>query len=213
VATRLVTAITDHVRIARGEGAVLSEDEAGEDLVALGRAMQLAYLGSQKGTKAPDVIRGWISDKAVEAPQVLAVEPRLLITKNEMSTMAELLDNLVRLGEQSQGTDDAMSFFSQVRGVIADMATNPDRRINAEAETLGGAIEYLEKLPYRSQLLQMTEDRWTQSAMLRRSIIDGMRQKLTQYRKWLFDPQVWTALHDDATDGELVFAMPFDVLP
>ncbi|MEM9577289.1 MAG: vWA domain-containing protein [Pseudomonadota bacterium] len=213
VATRLVTAITDHVRVARGEGAVLSEDEAGEDLVELGRAMRLAYLGAQRGTQAPDVIRGWISDKAVEAPQSLAVEPRLLITKNEMATMAELLDNLIRLGEQSQGGDDALNFFTEVRGVIADMATNPDRRLNTEAETLGGALEYLEQLPYRSQLLQMTEDRWAQSAMLRRSIIDGMRQKLTQYRKWLFDPQVWTALHDDATDGELVFAMPFDVLP
>ncbi len=213
VATRLVTAITDHVRVARGEGALLSADEAGEDLVELGRAMRLAYLGAQRGTQAPDVIRGWISDKAVEAPQSLAVEPRLLITKNEMATMAELLDNLIRLGEQSQGGDDALNFFTEVRGVIADMATNPDRRLNTEADTLGGALEYLEQLPYRSQLLQMTEDRWAQSAMLRRSIIDGMRQKLTQYRKWLFDPQVWTALHDNATDGELVFAMPFDVLP
>ena len=213
VATRLVTAITDHVRVARGEGAVLSDDEAGEDLLALGRAMRLAYLGAQNDTQAPDVIRGWVSDKAVEAPQALAVEPRLLITKNEMATMAELLDNLVRLGEQAQGTEDAMSFFTQVRGVISDMATNPDRRINANAETLGGALEYLEALPYRSQLLQMTEDRWAQSAMIRRAIIDGMRQKLTQYRKWLFDPEVWTALHEDSTDGELVFAMPFDVLP
>jgi hypothetical protein len=93
------------------------------------------------------------------------------------------------------------------------MATNPDRRLDTEADTLGGAIEFLEQLPYRSQLLQMTEDRWAQSAMLRRSIIDGMRQKLTQYRKWLFDPLVWTALHEGASDGELVFAMPFDVLP
>lgn len=213
VATRLVTAITDHVRVARGEAAELSEDEAGEDLVALGRAMRLAYLGDTRNTQAPDVIRGWVSDKAVEAPQALAVEPRLLITKNELATLAELLDNLIRLGEQSQGGDDTMNFFTEVRGVIADMATNPDRRINPDAATLGGALEYLEQLPYRSQLLQMTEDRWAQSAMLRRSIIDGMRQKLTQYRKWLFDPQVWTALHEDSTDGELVFAMPFDVLP
>lgn len=213
VATRLVTAITDHVRVARGDAAELSDDEAGEDLVALGRAMRLAYLGDTRNTQAPDVIQGWVSDKAVEAPQSLAVEPRLLITKNEMATLAELLDNLIRLGEQSQGGDDAMNFFTEVRGVISDMATNPERRINPDAATLGGALEYLDQLPYRSQLLQMNEDRWAQSAMLRRSIIDGMRQKLTQYRKWLFDPQVWTALHDDATDGELVFAMPFDVLP
>jgi hypothetical protein len=213
VASRLVTAITDHVRVARGEETVLDADETGEDLRLLGRAMRLAYLGARNEARAPDVFSGWVTDKAIEAPRELAIEPRLLITKNEMATMAELVDNLVRLGEQSQDSGDAMSFFSQVRGVIADMATNPDMRINAETETIGGALEYLDRLPYRSQLLQMTEDRWAQSAMLRRSIIDGMRQKLTQYRKWLFDPAVWTALHDDAPDGEMVFAMPFDVLP
>lgn len=213
VATRLVTAITDHVRMARGEETLLDKEETGEDLLLLGRAMRLAYLGRESETQAPDVFRGWVSDRAVEAPREMAIEPRLLITKNEMATMAELIENLVRIGEQSQGSGDAMSFFEQVRGVIADMATNPDRRINAEARTVGGALEYLDRLPYRSQLLQMTEDRWAQSAMLRRSIIDGMRQKLTQYRKWLFDPTVWTPLYDGAPDGEMVFAMPFDVLP
>ncbi len=213
VASRLVTAITDHVRVARGEEALLDDEEAGEDLLLLGRAMRLAYLGARSGAQAPDMFSGWITDKAIEAPRELAIEPRLLITKNELATMAELIDNLVRLGEQSQGSGDAMSFFTQVRGVIADMATNPDRAINARSDTIGGALEYLEQLPYQSQLLQMTEDRWAQSAMLRRSIIDGMRQKLTLYRKWLFDPTVWTALYDGAPDGEMVFAMPFDVLP
>lgn len=212
-AQRLVTALTDHVRVARGETAVLPEAEAGDDLVALGRAMRLAYLGAQRGTQAPAVIQGWIADRAVEAPQAQVIEPRLLVTKNEMATMAELLDNLVRLGEQATGTDDAYSFFGQVRGVIAQMAQNPDRLVNPDTDTLGGALEYLERLPYQSQLLQMTEDRWGQSAMLRRGIIDGMRQKLVQYRKWLFDPTVWTALYEGAPDGELVFAMPFDVLP
>lgn len=213
VTGRLVTALTDQVRLVRGQAPVLPPEEAGADLVSLGRAIQLAYLGTQRGTQVPDVVTGWLSDKAVEDPAKLAVEPRLLLTKNEMATMAELLDNLVRLGEQAQDTGDAYTFFGQVRGVIADMATNPDMVVNPDAKTLGGALEYLERLPYRSQLLQMTEDRWGQSAMLRRSILDGMRQKLVQYRKWLYDESVWTALYDGAPDGEHVFAMPFDVLP
>lgn len=213
VATRLVTAITDHVRVQRGEETVLSEEEAGSELVNLGRAMQLAWTGKQQGTLAPDVITGWVSDKATEAPQALAIEPRLLITKNELSTMARLLENIVTLGETAQGTGDAGTFFGQVRGVVADMATDPQMAVNADTETLGGAIEYLEFLPYRSQILGMTEQRWSESAMLRRSILDSLRQKLALYRKWLFDSSVWTALYENAPDGEHVFAMPFDVLP
>lgn len=211
-AARLVSALTAHARAALGQA---SDGGDGEDdpLAELGRAMALAYLGAEQGTQVPDVLTGWITDKALENPSRLAVEPRLLLTKNEMATMAELLDNLIRLGEQSQNQGDAYAFFDQVRGAIADMATNPDMLVNAEADSLGGALEYLERLPYRSQLLQMTEDRWAQSAMLRRTILDGMRQKLTQYRKWLYDASVWTALYDGAPDGEHVFAMPFDVLP
>ncbi len=209
----LVTALTDHVRAARGEATVLSDDQAGEDLVDLGRAMRLAYLGTREGTRAPDVIEGWVSERAAENPSALAIEPRLLVTKNEMATMAELLDNLVRLAEATRSEADATSFFSQVQEVVAQMAQNPQNLVSAETDTLGGALEYLERLPYRSQLLSMDRQRWQESAMLRRAIIDGMRQKLVLYRKWLFDNDVWTALYDGAPDGEKVFAMPFDVLP
>lgn len=211
--TRLVTALTDMIREARNQRPLLSPDERGPELVNLGLAMRLAWLGREKGTQAPDVIEGWLSEKAVEDPARLAVEPRLLVTRNEMATMAELLDNLLTLGERSRGDADSGSFFAQVRDVVARMAQNPDRLVNAEAETLGGALEFLEDLPYESQLMLTTEQRWRQSAMNRRRILDGMRQKLAQYRKWLHDPAIWTALYEGAPDGEYVFAMPFDVLP
>lgn len=211
--TRLITALTDVIRVARNENRVLSPDETGPELVDLGRAIQLAYLGRTKGTLAPDVIEGWVSEKAVENPRKLAVEPRLLVTKNELATMADLLAQLLDLGEQTRGDEDAGRFFSEMRNVVAQMAKNPDRLINPDSDTLGGALEFLEDLPYESQLMLTTEARWAQSAMVRRPILDGMRQKLTQYRKWLLDSGVWTPLYEGAPDGEYVFAMPFDVLP
>ena len=211
VTDRLVTAITDHVRLVEGQAPAQPPSEADDRMVELGRAMRLAYLGAARGTEPPAVIEGWLTDKAEDNPAKLAVEPRLLLTKNELATMAELLEKLTTLAEA--GSADPRDFFEQVRGVLAQMATDPNRVVNAEADTLGGALEYLEFLPYRSQLLQMTADRWGQSAMVRREIIDGMRQKLTQYRKWLYDPAVWTPLEEGAPDGDWVFAMPFDVLP
>ncbi|MEM7318382.1 MAG: vWA domain-containing protein [Pseudomonadota bacterium] len=208
----LITAVTDVIRVARQEQPVLAPGAAG-NVANMGLAMQLAYLGRLKDRQAPDIIQGWISEKAVEDPTRLAVEPRLLVTKNEMATMADLLTELLDLGERSRNEEDAASFFSQVRQVVAQMAQNPDRLVNVNADTLGGALEFLEDLPYESQLMLTNQTRWQQSAMIRRQILDGMRQKLTQYRKWLLDPTVWTALYADAPDGEHVFAMPFDVLP
>ncbi|SDO35375.1 hypothetical protein SAMN05216196_10528 [Lutimaribacter pacificus] len=211
--TTLVTALSDHVRYAMGEAAVLSEGDAPQELVDLGPALRLAYLGAREGTRAPDVIEGWVTEKAAEDPSNLAIEPRLLVTKNEMSTMARLLENLVTLAEATRGEEDAANFFSQLQSVIAEMATDPNTVVAQNADTLGGALEYLDRLPYRSQIMQIDQDRWAESAMQRRAIVDGMRQKLTQYRKWLYDSSVWTALYDDAPDGEHVFAMPFDILP
>ncbi|MCB1341140.1 MAG: VWA domain-containing protein [Pseudooceanicola sp.] len=209
----LVTAMTDVIREARNIAPVLPADQKGPELVNLGLAMRLAWLGRSEGAEAPDVIEGWVSEKAIEDPTKLAIEPRLLVTKNEMATMADLLSQLLTLGEQARGAEDAATFFTQVRDVVARMAQNPDRLVNTDATTLGGALEFLEDLPYESQLMLTTEERWAQSAMNRRQILDGMRQKLVQYRKWLLDPAVWTPLYDGAPDGEYVFAMPFDVLP
>lgn len=211
--TRLITALTDHVRAARGQATVLSEQEAGRNLVALGLAMRLAYLGNREATQAPDVIRGWVSEKAVEDPSKVAFEPRLLITKNELATMGAFIGKLVELGETMRNSEDADSFFNQLQSAMAQMATDPNVMIDAQADTLGGALEYLERLPYRSQIMEITPEIWAQSGMQRRVILDSLRQKLVQYRKWLQDSDVWTALYDGAPDGEHVFAMPFDSLP
>lgn len=209
--TSVVTQLTDHIRIARGEAAVAEEPDS--PMAELGLAMRLAYLGQRDGTQAPEVIDGWISEKAVEDPAKIAVEPRLLVTKNELATLADLLEGLETAAETSRGEGGSAAFFRQMRDVIARIAQNPDRLVDAQASTLGGSVEFLEGLPYRSQLLQIDEETWGRSAMNRRAIQDGLRQKLVQYRKWLYDASVWTALYEGQPDGEQVLAMPFDILP
>ena len=210
---RLVAALTDTIRVTIGGEPNLPQEEAAPEIADLGRAMQLAWLGGQAGVTPPDILRGWMSEKAVDDPTRLAVEPRLVVTKNEMATMADLLQGLLEAGEQNRNAEDADAFFGQVQTVIAQMAQNPDRLVDAGAEGPAGALEFLEDLPYRSHLMQMDRETWAQNAVERRFVLDGMRRKLVQYRKWLLDAEVWTALYDDAPDGEHVFAMPFDVLP
>jgi len=211
--TRLVTAISDMVRRAEGQETELTEDETGAELLELGLALQLAYLGDQQGTLAPSVFSGWVSERAVEDPRQLAVSPRLLVTRNELATMYDLLVEVLDLWTQGNTEEDSQRFFTQVRQVVGRMAQNPDRLLNTEATTLGGALEFLDDLPYESQIIAMTPERWSESAMTRSTIIGGIRQKLVLYGRWLRDPSVWTPLFEGAPDGEHVFAMPFDTLP
>jgi hypothetical protein len=209
----LVASLTDHVRVAAGQAPKAAPDPQ-DDLERLGLAMRLRFLGQAQGTEAPDVIRAWVADRALEDPTKSAITPRLLLTRNELSSMTTILQEILSLAEATQGADDPSMFFRQVQDAVARLAVNPDLVVNTGFETLGGAVgEFLLGLPYRSQIMDLTEERWINAGTERREIIDGLRQKLSLYRQIHNDPANWTALYDGAPDGEHVYAMPFAVLP
>jgi len=182
-------------------------------LDVLGLAMELAYLGEVLDAQAPDVFRAWIADRALEDARKIAVEPRLLMTKNQLSTLREVLAAVLEVGERTQG-DSGNDFFSQLKGAVSRMANDPGMLVNAEFETLGSAFgEFLEGLPYRSRVMEITEDRWENMGTGRRQIIDNLRSRFHLYERWHDDPGIWVPLYDGAPDGEHVFAMPFEALP
>ncbi|MBD0865896.1 MAG: hypothetical protein GDA36_09995 [Rhodobacteraceae bacterium] len=154
-----------------------------------------------------------MSNLAVENGSRVAFEPRLLVNKNELATMAEIIQEFIEQGEQIRSGRDAENFRARIRETVLRMAANPDRLTNARAEEPGDVMEFLTDLPYRSRVLQISAQRWVENAMERRAVLDDLRPMLRQYRIWLADPTVWTALYDGAPDGEMVYAMPFGMLP
>ena len=185
----------------------------GAELDVLGLAMELAYLGEVLDTRAPEVFEAWIADRALEDARKISVEPRLLITKNQLSTLSEVLSTVLEVGERTQG-GGANNFFNQLKGAVSRMANDPRMLVNAEFETLGSAFgEFLEGLPYRSRIMEITEDRWENMGTGRRQIIDDLRSRFLLYERWHDDPDLWVPLNDNASDGEHVFAMPFEALP
>lgn len=185
-----------------------------DPLAELGLAMRLRYLGAEQGSAAPDVIRAWAGDRAAEDPVRTALMPRLLLTRNELSSMATILQEILDAGEATQSVDDPGRFFRQVREAVSRLAQNPDLIVDAEFDALGGAMnDFLEGLPYESQIMQLTEERWVNAGTERREIIDRLRQRLTLYKRIHDDPSNWTPLYDGAPDGEHVYAMPFSALP
>ena len=210
-AAALLDGLLAHVR---GEFAAAQDATEAERAVAdLGLAMRLAWLGRTTGATAPDVISGWVSNLAVENGSRVAFEPRLLVNKNELATMAEIIQEFIEQGEQIRSGRDAENFRARIRETVLRMAANPDRLTNARAEEPGDVMEFLTDLPYRSRVLQISAQRWVENAMERRAVLDDLRPMLRQYRIWLADPTVWTALYDGAPDGEMVYAMPFGMLP
>lgn len=209
----LVDAFGNHVRTAMGRS---PEPTPGADaaLDQLGLAMRLAYLGERNETAAPPVFESWVSDKALEDARISALQPRLLISKNELSTLRTVVRTVLDLSERTQGQTDQVSFFGQIKGAMVRMSQNPETLVNADFDTLGGAFgEALSDLPYRSEIMDITESRWANSSTLQREVLDRLRARLVLYERWHDDPANWTRLSDDAPDGEWVFAMPFSALP
>ena len=104
-----------------------------------------------------------------------------------------------------------------LQGAAAAMSRRPDRVAGAEARRLAdtGLIgEYLEGLPYRSRVLELTEDDWLAwSFGQQREFLDDLAAKIRLYRAIHDDADLWIALDDDRAGGEAVYPIALDALP
>ncbi|MGG7567331.1 VWA domain-containing protein [Rhodovulum sp. DZ06] len=179
-------------------------------------AMRLEWHGRRVNAEAPPLLRFWAMDKSLENPLVPALDVRLLITKNELSTMADVLREISTLGEMTQRQMREDEFFELLRGALARMAQNPGALVNAEFGSLDDAVaEYLDELPYSSSILaEMTPERWANaSGAERRRTLDRVKSRLQLLEHFNDDPALWTALYEGAPSGEHVFALPLEALP
>jgi hypothetical protein len=215
LADALLAQVQDTMASRLTEAEATQEDEA-STIAAVGRAMQLAYLGRLEGTQAPRVFQAWLADRDYEDPRRMALDVRLLITKGQLSSMRDVLKALVDAFEGNrQSRQNPAVLFEQVRSAIAAMLRTPERVGTTEFETLGEAIgEFLEDLPYQgSGIVTMTQADWAASGTRQRDIVDQIKQKLAHYEELYATPVLWTTLYPGAPEADAVYAMPLDALP
>jgi serine/threonine-protein kinase PpkA len=226
-----VDALTDQIiaQVDNAIGATAADGETGEEGLGtavgeIGHAMQLAYLGRRVERAAPDMFEAWAADFALNDPRRKAFSVRILLTKNQLSNLASALTLVLEAGT-SAVTSDPAGFFDQLRTVVARAARDPSSIVGydvsaaslttGEVDNLGSLMgEFLDGLPYRSQLMEITEDRWlTMRAHEQDEIISTVRSKLEAYRYIDSSADSWIALYDGAPPEELVFPLPLDMLP
>ncbi|MEM7744273.1 MAG: vWA domain-containing protein [Pseudomonadota bacterium] len=174
-------------------------------------AMRLAWLGRQTNATAPDVIEAWTLDYSLEDPTLPALDVRLLVTKNELATMRDIMREIVLAGEMGAAGGD---FFAFLRGAFARMATDQGQLVNTEFETLDQAVgEFLADLPYRSEIMDITPEQWASMGSRRTAILDRVHSAMTQFEFYHDNPAYWTELYEGQDPGEHVFAMPLMDLP
>lgn len=185
------------------------------DATMLGHAMQLAYLGRAEGTRAPPLFSAWVTDRDLAKPDMATTEVRVLLTKNQLSDMQQVLQSIAKAGQAAQLSPN--DFFAKMRSAAAVLGRDPNA-INSPTATkladLGLMGEYLDGLPYRSKVLDIDQQTWSSwSISQQQTFLDEVNRKLRLYQIYHDDVDRWVALDGGADPGEAVYPVPLDALP
>lgn len=190
-------------------------DAVQESVDAVGRAMVLSFLGRQQGVKSPSMFEAWASDRDVRNREIPAFTVRVLLTKNQLSDLQSTVRRLVEAYEKTQL--DPGSFFNQLRSAAVAMGRDPSKLGQGKAKNLeeaGLMGEYLEGLPYQSQVMGIDFSTWTNlSVGQSQAIIDNLKSLVALYQRFHDDVDRWVKLNPAASDGDKVFPVPIDSLP
>ncbi len=182
---------------------------------SLGHAMQLAYLGRMERTAAPQVFEGWISDRDLANPTVRTVDARLLLTKRQLSDLHNILKQVLDAANSGMLEPDA--FFDNLRSLAAQYTRDPNQANRAEPKSLadlGLLSEYLEGLPYQSDVMRVDLDTWSRwGAQRQLDFITRVKSKLRLYERYNADADRWVSLAEDSPPGEHVYPVPLQDLP
>ncbi|GFE64095.1 vWA domain-containing protein [Litoreibacter roseus] len=185
-------------------------------LSSAGRTMQLAYLGREQGTEAPDVFEAYVADRDFDRTGLKPLSIRLLLTKSELSDLDEALKIIIE--QQEENILNPTEFFSQVLGAAADMSRRPDEVSRRSDLSLAEAVsisEYLEGLPYQSRIMSITEEDWIKMSFSEQiTVTNELYEKLERYRRYNEATDQWVDYLGTGAQAEnLLYPMQLNDLP
>lgn len=194
---------------------VPEQSEIEKDALILGRAMQLAYLGDIKGTKAPSVFKAWITDRDFIDSTKPTAEARVLMTKAQLADLSEVVKQIAEAA--NSGLISPTDMFAQLRSVAATMGQDPNQikdSSSTKIADLGLLGEYLDDIPYRSQITALDEDTWAgMSIQEQEKFVRELYSKLRHYRIYNEDQTRWVSLSEESDPRDYVYPIPLEALP
>lgn len=226
----LASAITSQVKAAyMGEDAIGSALNAKQDVTPkdpaqqkmlddaalIGHAMQLAYLGEKTNSQAPPVFQAWITDRDLIKQNIPTTDVRVLLTKSQLSDLSDVMKQI--LDAANEGLISPTEMFDRLRSVAATMGADPNQlkqNGNAKLAQMGVLGEYLEDLPYQSEVLNLDEETWKSwDGLAQEKFIRNLSTKLRHYQRYNADVDRWVALANDSDARDNVYPVPLEMMP
>lgn len=202
------------------EGPAQSAEERGRRIgEELGYAMQLEYLGKKRGTRTPEVVTSWIADADLDAlsagKTVGAVSVAVLLTKNQLSDLQRRLKIIIENAERTRKTD-SRDFFQGVLSASAQLARDPaafSQKPAANLRDMGVLGEFLDDLPYKSDVMLLSEDDWYRMSVGEQTaFINRLKSRVARYEEYDRDVNNWESF-GSKDPGDWVYRVPLAMLP
>ncbi|ADK84832.1 serine/threonine protein kinase PpkA [Desulfarculus baarsii DSM 2075] len=177
------------------------------------RAALVEWIGQQTGAQAPRDIEAWAVDKDLLNPAVSSMEVRLLINKQQLSSLKQVLTEVMGAGRLGQiGGDD---FFTALQSTAAAAARDPNQIKNARTMAETGLVpEFLLGLPYQSRLMAMTNELWQSWGPDEQDeFLNELEARISAYQAIHDGPDGWIKLNPGDDAGEMVYPISLDLLP
>ncbi|MDO9617514.1 MAG: vWA domain-containing protein [Pseudomonas sp.] len=185
-----------------------------EDAALLGHAMRLAYLGEKTGASAPPVFQAWISDRDFVQQNVPTTDVRVLMTKSQLSDLSDVVKQIADAA--NEGLISPNDMFERLRSVAATMGKDPNQLKDKTIKVadMGLMAEYLDGLPYLSDVLSLDEETWKgMEGLDQEKFIRRLNTKLKYYQRYNADADRWVSLAPGSDAREHVYPVPLEALP
>ncbi|SHO52098.1 VWA domain-containing protein [Desulfopila aestuarii] len=206
----LTSRINDQLTLATGgkpggESAPLAEFDK------LWESALIEYIGKE-ATPPKDIV-AWALDRDLVNPADKSLDVRVLVTREQLSSLAQSLDQVVQALMRAEVTQG--QFFEALQGVAGQAMKRP--------EDLGGPTRladtgllpaFIQSLPYKSDILSLTDDMFASMTAEQRSQLEwSILAKLDQYRTINEQVDAWFRVNDTDPDQDLVYPLHLDYLP
>jgi serine/threonine-protein kinase PpkA len=199
------------------QGAGGSELAAFQEKVSrLGYALRMRYLQQAAGGGVPNLFNAWMIDRDFDDPEKRSIDVRVLLTRDQLSDLYDVLRRVVNRAEE--GALAPQGFLDELRSLAAIVSRDPEAVQGAEngasLADLGYMREYIEGLPYHSEVMNLDLSDWQQwSAQQQFEFINQLDSKVAYYRALHDNLDLWVSLDGGPVDGDSVYPLLLEALP
>jgi serine/threonine-protein kinase PpkA len=190
-----------------------------ETVSRLGYGLRMRYLQEKSGDGMPSLFNAWVVDRDFDAPEERSLDVRVLLTRDQLSDLHEVLRQVLITAEE--GTLAPDDFLDELKSLAASVSRDPQaartatRTVGGESlADLGYMREYLEGLPYKSEVMYLDLSIWEQWPAQRQfEFVNQLDAKVAYYRALHDNIDLWVSLDGEPVDGDSVYPLLLEALP